>query len=292
MNQLTLPRLARMRRDAGEVGAEAAIPVATAPHTTMAAAHLADDRHREPTFDDLIAGNDREPSHEDLLANDEFPDATRDQFTSAYPGVAADAIAWLRSQDTEPTPPAAAPAIEPQPAPVDDVPPMPAGNPRLLFDALDALDRLLLLRGLDHDGGSYQLATNAAAVLAYAALRPDLLGRDDVAMMLAPAIAELAEETEPPTDWEQQLHALPLPVPDPIPQDTPDEIETLLNDGIQEWLDNEDGDENHYTRAQLNGEACTVCGVELAEGQPTVPSGYDVAEGQLFAHAACLESEA
>lgn len=56
-------------------------------------------------------------------------------------------------------------------------------------------------------------------------------------------------------------------------------------------LDDE-GDETRFSRAQLDGEACTECGVEFAEGEPTVPSGYDFVEGQIFAHAACAESGA
>lgn len=56
--------------------------------------------------------------------------------------------------------------------------------------------------------------------------------------------------------------------------------------------DDQYGDENYFSRAQLDGEACTVCSGEFLEGQPTVQSGYDFIEGQLFAHAACVESEA
>lgn len=56
--------------------------------------------------------------------------------------------------------------------------------------------------------------------------------------------------------------------------------------------EDQDGDENHFSRAQLDGEACTECGAEFAVGEPTVPSAYDFAEGQLFAHAAHAESEA
>ncbi|MFL6113951.1 MAG: hypothetical protein ACJ786_21720, partial [Catenulispora sp.] len=55
--------------------------------------------------------------------------------------------------------------------------------------------------------------------------------------------------------------------------------------------DAEDGDEDHFTRAQMDGEACTVCGIDFAEDVPTVQSAYDFIEGQLFAHAACVESD-
>jgi len=54
--------------------------------------------------------------------------------------------------------------------------------------------------------------------------------------------------------------------------------------------DAEDGDEHHFTRAQMDGEACTVCGADFAVGEPTVPSCYDFVEGQLFAHLACVEA--
>lgn len=54
----------------------------------------------------------------------------------------------------------------------------------------------------------------------------------------------------------------------------------------------DEGDENHYSRAQLDGEACTECGIQFVEGEPTVPSAYDLIEGQLFAHASHGESEA
>lgn len=57
-----------------------------------------------------------------------------------------------------------------------------------------------------------------------------------------------------------------------------------------EPTDAEDGDENHFTRAQIDGEACTVCGADFAVGEPTIPAGYDLVEGQLFAHLACVEA--
>ena len=56
--------------------------------------------------------------------------------------------------------------------------------------------------------------------------------------------------------------------------------------------EDDEGSESRLTRAQLDGEACTVCGADLAEGQPTVPTGYAIADGQLLAHASCAESEA
>jgi hypothetical protein len=55
--------------------------------------------------------------------------------------------------------------------------------------------------------------------------------------------------------------------------------------------DDEDDDESRFTRAQLDGDACTECGTELAEGQPTVASAYDPIEGQLFAHLSCIPDD-
>lgn len=53
----------------------------------------------------------------------------------------------------------------------------------------------------------------------------------------------------------------------------------------------EDGDESRFTRAQLDGEACTECGTDLAEGEPTVPSAYVPAEGHLRAHLRCVPDD-
>lgn len=207
MNEFTLPGLSRKRRALDPD--EALIPCVTTP--TPQASHLTDDRRREPTFEDLLAGNDREPSHADLLVDDEPTEQPRPK---RYPGVSVEALAWLREQDgpdardehafdtdrlipvghlvAVPLPaPAATP---PAPPAIEKLPPV--GNPRLLFDALDALDRLPALHSTDDGGGgSYQLATNAAAVLTYGALRPDLLNRHEIAMQLAPLLAELAEVT-------------------------------------------------------------------------------------------------
>lgn len=93
MTQLTLPGLARKRRD---LRAEAAIPCATGPRT---ATHLTGDRDREPSFEDLLAGNDREPSHADLTTADN--EAAEQPRPKAYPGVAIDTMAWLRDQDVD-----------------------------------------------------------------------------------------------------------------------------------------------------------------------------------------------
>lgn len=56
--------------------------------------------------------------------------------------------------------------------------------------------------------------------------------------------------------------------------------------------DEDDGDEHHFSRAQMDGEACTECGGTFAIGEATVPSVTDFIEGQLFAHAICPGSEA
>lgn len=55
--------------------------------------------------------------------------------------------------------------------------------------------------------------------------------------------------------------------------------------------DDEDGDESRFTRAQLDGEACTECSMEFAEGEPTVPSAYDLIEEQLLAHLRCVADD-
>ena len=407
MSQLTLPRLARKKRR--ELAAEAAIPCATT-HTPQAS-HLTGDRLREPTFDDLIAGNKREPTHTDLLAADEDEDdqdlkpAAR-ELPIVYPGVSAEALAWLREQDQPYVPNVRDEhafdvnrlvpgkplrrTIDLAQLDTSEAPPtMPAGNPQLLFDALDALDRLPALYAVD--AASFEMAASIAAIQTYTALRPDLLHKTPALMTLAPLAALLklakteqaqreanpvdhaaqlaeawtavneahtrlavddfvpdnrfytaleldaldaliekftdaacdvrgvfdaeADDIEllaieaglpPLADWERELLALPEGEPDPgaerafadmnataDAEDAQyDEIEALLNDGLEEWLAAEDGDEDHFTRAQMDGEACTVCGCEFTVGQPTVPSAYDLTEGQLFAHAACVESEA
>ena len=51
-------------------------------------------------------------------------------------------------------------------------------------------------------------------------------------------------------------------------------------------------DDSRYTTAQLIGDDCAVCGAVLAEGQPTVPTGFVIEGEQLLAHAGCAESEA
>jgi hypothetical protein len=43
---------------------------------------------------------------------------------------------------------------------------------------------------------------------------------------------------------------------------------------------------------QANGNACRVCGGEFKPGEASEPSGYIIGGGQLFAHSACVESEA
>lgn len=207
MSQLTLPRLSRKRRDRS---AEAAIPCATA--RTSQTSHLTGDRRREPTFDDLIAGNDREPSHEDLLADQKAAEQPRPK---RYPGVAVETLAYLRAQDRRPdahdkhafdvdhlVPAAPLRTVDlaqvggdtdqtPAPAAAEEPQTVPVGNPRLLFDALDALDRLPALYALD--AASFEMAASIAAIQTYAALRPDLLDRHEFQMQLAPLAAELAE---------------------------------------------------------------------------------------------------
>lgn len=207
MSEFTLPGLSRKRR--GPDPREALIPCATGtPTTTAVATHLTGDRDREPSFEDLLAGNDREPSHEDLLADDEPAEQPRPK---RYPGVSAEALAWLREQDQPYVPNVRDEhafdvnrlipgkplrrTIDLTRASTAETPPtMPAGSPRLLFDALNALDRLPGLYAVD--AKSFEMAASAAAIQTYLALRPDLLGRHEVCMYLAPLAAELAELTK------------------------------------------------------------------------------------------------
>lgn len=212
MSKLTLPGLARKGRD---LRAEAAIPCTTG---RQIATHLTSDRHREPSFDDLVAGNDREPSHEDLLAADEPTEQPRPK---AYPGVADDALAWLRAQDVDdqlpaaaaaatewlrahdaadkqpPTPAAAADDEPPAPPAIEEPPTVPVGDPRLLFDALDALDQLPELYIVD--AAAFEMAASVAAIQTYVALRPELLHTTGLsADLLALELSEIAALLDQP----------------------------------------------------------------------------------------------
>lgn len=93
MSQLTLPGLARKRRD---LRAEANIPVATAH--AAAAAHLTDDRDSAPSFDDLPDPVTKPLGYADITTANEPAEQPRPK---AYPGVAIDTMAWLREQDIE-----------------------------------------------------------------------------------------------------------------------------------------------------------------------------------------------
>jgi len=471
MSDLTLPRLARKKR--ANLAAEATIPCATA--RTPQATHLTGDRWREPSFDDLIAGNGREPSHEDLLAVDEDDEdlkPTARELPLAYPGVSVEALAWLREQEQPYVPnvrdehafdvnrlvPGKSlrrtinlAQLDTRKAPADT----PAANPRPLSDAVDALDRLPALYAVD--AASSEMAASIAAIQTYTALRPELLGRHEMHMHLAPLAAQLAEPDAEPSnhigqltaawtsireahtrfasddfgpdrrftvalkldaideaignltdelgdvrgvfdaeadeielialaaglpmrqdddeeslaDWELELLVLPEGEPDPGAERAFADMDATA-DAVDAWyadqatasfapglrvvdnmtgaagmvvkitlgralvrldrapegltpisffslspeaepvqfvedaadaeteaeirdlmdLDGADRDESHFSRAQMDGEACTVCGREFAVGEPTVPAAYDLVVGQLFAHAACIESEA
>lgn len=217
MSQLTLPGLARKRRD---LRAEANIPVA-------AAAHLTDDRDSAPSFDDLPDPVTKPLGYADIATDAQpapAPQAVRKAF--AYPGVSAEVMAWLQGQDA--TEPPAAPAARTArhdehvfdadrlvpagqlvavalPAPpehdpdaaadVDAEPPtVPIANPRLLFDALDQLPGLYLV-----DAEAFEMAASVAAIQTYVALRPNLLhttglGADVLALALHDVAALLDGE--------------------------------------------------------------------------------------------------
>lgn len=53
----------------------------------------------------------------------------------------------------------------------------------------------------------------------------------------------------------------------------------------------EPGGESRFTRAQLDGEACTECGVEFVVNEATVPSGVVIDGAQLFAHFDCVDDD-
>lgn len=220
MSEFTLPGRARKRR--GPDPSQALIPCATG---TATATHLIGDRYREPTFEDLLAGNDREPSHADLLVDDEddqdLKPAAR-ELPIVYPGVSAEALAWLREQDQPYVPNVRDEhafdvnrlvpgkplrrTVDLTRAGTDETPPvMPAGSPRLLFDALDALDRLPALYAID--AAAFEMAASIAAIQTYAALRPDLLGTHAFRMQVTPLAEQLAAPTPEPANHAGQLAA-------------------------------------------------------------------------------------
>lgn len=64
-----------------------------------------------------------------------------------------------------------------------------------------------------------------------------------------------------------------------------------LDDGALRTADDEaeeDGThEGRFTDAQLDGTACSECGIDFAEGVAAVPTGLVIDGGQLFAHPDC-----
>lgn len=73
------------------------------------------------------------------------------------------------------------------------------------------------------------------------------------------------------------------------------DCETILDDSVVPIMPGDDYDdhrEGRYTEAQLDGQACAECGVDFAEYAPTVPTGFVIDGGQLFAHIACTDCDA
>ena len=169
------PLLAACTKTPAPVGRPPAAVGSVVPVTAVSFDDLPDPVTKAISFDDITASDEPE-----VLA------VAGEPFKAVYPGVSADALAWMRTLDNDDQVLAAAAA-----PPAEEPPTVPVADQRLLFNALDALDRLPMLYG-DADEGSFQLAMNAAAVQTYVALQPSLVCRHEIRMLLAPLTAELA----------------------------------------------------------------------------------------------------